>query len=53
MAPPSTIPRRSLYIGLNDGSLRAIDVSSGNTRWELPTHGEVFASPTLSADGTV
>jgi len=42
----------TIYIGSGDGSVYAIDSSSGDVEWEFETDDEIRSSPTV-ADGTV
>ena len=41
-----------LYIGDDNGSLYALNTTSGRTRWRYQTGGAVFAGPTLSSDAS-
>jgi len=42
-----------VYVGSLDGSLYAVDASTGKLRWSLRTGGEVTSSPAIAADGTL
>jgi outer membrane protein assembly factor BamB/Icc-related predicted phosphoesterase len=38
------------YFGANDGSLRAVDVKTGEVRWSFQTYGEIAARPLVYGD---
>lgn len=42
-----------LFVGANDGILRAIDLSSGATLWEQNLNCEIISSPVVSGDRLV
>lgn len=40
----------SVYLGLEDGSVVALDAASGRTRWSVDTGDMLFAAPTIAGD---
>jgi eukaryotic-like serine/threonine-protein kinase len=43
-----TVVGKTLYVGLNDGGVLALDVSNGHTRWEAQTGATIYSSPAVS-----
>src|SRR3954451_13047137 len=50
-APPE-LAQRTLYVGVQDNNLYALNAATGETRWHYETGGVVDSSPAL-ADGVV
>ncbi len=52
-ASPARAPDGTIYIGSWDGSLYALDGTTGEVRWKVATGAHIYASAALGADGTI
>src|SRR5690242_7896557 len=49
---PAELAQRTLYVGVQDNNLYALNAATGEVRWRFETGGAVDSSPAL-ADGVV